>query len=407
MTQVAPTRAEAKVPVFARADAGEVRRTLRKERDATVISVLSFNILANVNLWSTSGKDFFSKLDQAALPWEARLPRLLAILLKSEADVIMLQEVEKCAFEQDLVPKLSGYFGLHEERIKKSKTEPPLEIPACAVFFKKDRFELAWRAYPYRTVLCGLRLLDEDSEMNGKILAVANCHLEGHPLKIKERHSQLKSVLSNMDRNDFHFSLLGGDLNDGANSKLCKETFPACSYFSAYQFQEEACDVTCAVRVTPESDRDASRVDHIFFGKEQFNLLAVQSVMDPEWNRTALLNGGLPCALWPSDHFSISAVVELAKPSMSKSELEKETAEELLARSPLTDSELAAWKAYHEQFGGDKAMRRKGKPDALELAALQEEAKRRRDQRAALMDPLSDAKRSFIEAYERKLKTNK
>eukprot|EP00035_Acanthoeca_spectabilis_P024746 m.455163 g.455163 ORF g.455163 m.455163 type:complete len:417 (-) comp20817_c0_seq1:656-1906(-) len=101
-----------------------------KEEDKFV--VCSYNVLSPHLL--RASQYLYAKRNQSSLPWDVRGPKIVDLLTRCQADVMMLQEVEADAFKDLFVARLepAGYSGHHEPRKGKSD--------GCAVFWKKSKF---------------------------------------------------------------------------------------------------------------------------------------------------------------------------------------------------------------------------------------------------------------------------
>jgi CCR4-NOT transcription complex subunit 6 len=79
-----------------------------------------------------------------ALSWDYRKHRLLAEILRHNADIICLQEVQANHFEQFFSPQLSssGYDGIFKRKTRESQSDDLLAIDGCATFYRRERFAL-------------------------------------------------------------------------------------------------------------------------------------------------------------------------------------------------------------------------------------------------------------------------
>lgn len=117
--------------------------------------VISYNVLADGLLHAHS--ELYSGVEQWMKDWEYRRRNLLQEILHYEADVICLQEVEKCHFEAWFEPRLKekGYTGIYMKRTR-DKTD------GCATFFKHSRFTLV-KSKLVSFLKPDVRLMDRDN----------------------------------------------------------------------------------------------------------------------------------------------------------------------------------------------------------------------------------------------------
>jgi len=363
----------------------EMHLFLAKAREShegdQLLSVLTFNVLARMSADARSveilDEIYTAENAEVVRDWPYRVAIMKKHLIDSNADVIFLQECEKWAFEQDFSPALTGagYDGLVEDRIKKkSKMNGgnALPLPGCALFFKRELFELAWREFPFRSLLCGLRF--RCGPLCGKIMAFANSHLEGAPWKVDERRNQIDSVLRRMHKNKFSYVILGGDYNDGdaEGSALNRTYLPHLGFENSYtnspaRARTCVCGKLALSAAEIEGMRDSFRVDHIYFKRDQADLVGVMNVIDPDQDIEKLFEKGLPNREWPSDHFSIAAVVKLRpdveefRGKANQGPKGPEISVEVLMKEPkLSSAEQKTW----EELRSRKA---KNREEGLEL----------------------------------------
>ena len=147
-------------------------------------------------------------------PTHLLLQRIVAVIMRSNADVVCLQEVMYTIFEDDLVPALSGlgYDGLMQNDSKRGDTHPQ----GVAIFWKRDTLSLSGECHRTRTMVAVLA----DSE--DRRCAVVNCHLEGRPDKSVARVRQLQTTLAELVRKHPHHGLVVcGDFNCMLGSSAC------------------------------------------------------------------------------------------------------------------------------------------------------------------------------------------
>ncbi|GBG32003.1 Glucose-repressible alcohol dehydrogenase transcriptional effector [Hondaea fermentalgiana] len=385
-----------------------MREELGQNATTDLVSIFSWNILANSMALTRHGRIIYSNCAAETVPWAWRMPRILTELASVKADIIMLQEVEPEFYADQLAPLMQacGYEGEYEIRNKTTANEVIATIPSCATFYQSERFALAWKELPFRGLVLGLQL--KQGPHKNAILAIANSHLEGHPERTTHRHNQIRSVWKRIDKRQPEFMVLGGDYNDGAGSELCREHMRGLR--NAYN-GSVARDATCVVGVNPDAHKDYTRVDHLFVDEKSIVLRGLQNVMHSSWDRDAVLAAGLPGHVCPSDHLSIAVVAELvaftkhASAARTEVSADEPCAAELLASSPLSEDQMEVWKALREASS---------RPSLSEIKGLSAEEKReltkrmgmeRKEQRQAFLASLeSDDARAFVKQVESKLK---
>lgn len=87
------------------------------------------------------------------------------------------------------VMRSMGYDGIMQDRGRTSGA-----FIVNATFWKMDRARLVSVEHRTRAVITGLQLV------TGKRVLVANCHLEGNPLRPQDRIAQIRNVLAVLSR---------------------------------------------------------------------------------------------------------------------------------------------------------------------------------------------------------------
>ncbi|KAJ7959012.1 carbon catabolite repressor protein 4-like 1-like [Quillaja saponaria] len=100
-------------------------------------SILSYNILSDLY---TIGK--YDYCPSWALVWEYRCQNLLREIIKYNADILCLQEVQSNHFEIFFEPELKkcGYLALYKKRSNEVYTANQYTTDGCATFYRHDRF---------------------------------------------------------------------------------------------------------------------------------------------------------------------------------------------------------------------------------------------------------------------------
>ncbi|MES1911816.1 MAG: hypothetical protein MHM6MM_004190 [Cercozoa sp. M6MM] len=166
--------------------------------DASKVSITSFNLLKR----GFELPDEYPNLPAHCNEWAHRRPRLERLILRSNADVLCLQECDLPSFEEDFGEALSnaGYeFVL--QRSKKSRNGHTM---ACAIAYKRDKFTHTWEDHRSRSLLLQLRFHRQEVEQEENVPAceehVQNTeasaeHLEntvGTPEPLQEHESHQK-----------------------------------------------------------------------------------------------------------------------------------------------------------------------------------------------------------------------
>lgn len=207
-------------------------------------SLLSWNILSQ-DLYATSTvQKLFNannNLQVYKFSWNQRLGWILDTLSDANADIVCLQEVEFELFQRDLLPAMQqlGYDGavqggenVNDIKRRKGKGE---RAHAVATFWKTDRFEPVDVTH-LDTMECALlargrtmtSILQETKQQQQQgsscILAVINCHLEGHPNQYSARIKQLQHAMDDLVARcslPLNGLCICGDLNCELQSSAC------------------------------------------------------------------------------------------------------------------------------------------------------------------------------------------
>eukprot|EP00996_Jenningsia_fusiforme_P001460 NODE_2341_length_1226_cov_26.514868_g2135_i0.p1 GENE.NODE_2341_length_1226_cov_26.514868_g2135_i0~~NODE_2341_length_1226_cov_26.514868_g2135_i0.p1 ORF type:complete len:405 (+),score=79.06 NODE_2341_length_1226_cov_26.514868_g2135_i0:93-1217(+) len=254
------------------------------------------------------------------LDWNARKWRLLEEIVRVNPDILTVQEIDH--YHNFFEPALAalGYEG---------KFLPKLDSPSLmfgwwsdgtAMFWKSSSCELvqddSGRFDPSgRPYLC-CHLLEHRS---GRPLVVATTHLKAKATQANEgkRHADIIQLLSKLSSHDDAVLLLG-DFNaeprDSDRSEsgkvLVAECVPAVlgnvelKLSSAYPIDDPHLYTTCKMRSGSEWRRT---IDYIFYNRG-FKCLRYLEIPPIE----ALHSERLPGKEYPSDHFALAAVFDVA-----------------------------------------------------------------------------------------------
>ncbi|CAB1433904.1 unnamed protein product [Pleuronectes platessa] len=170
-------------------------------------SVMSYNILSQELL--QDNPYLYSHCEPGVLPWEYRLPNLLAEIQQHDADILCLQEVQEDHYENQIKPALQG-LGYQCEYKKRTGSKPD----GCAVIFKSSRLSLV-SSNPVEFFRPSDALLDRDNvglvvllrpnNVVGKsdpsgFICVANTHLLYNPRRGDIKLAQLAILLAEIRR---------------------------------------------------------------------------------------------------------------------------------------------------------------------------------------------------------------
>ncbi|XP_028398583.1 protein angel homolog 2-like [Dendronephthya gigantea] len=149
--------------------------------DEFSFSIVTYNILSDSLLYENMF--LYEECYHEDLGWEFRKEKLLSELLGYDAEILCLQEVDACHYENWFRPKLheAGYTGLFVQR---TGGKPD----GCAIFFRNAKFSLVkYKLVEYNTPK--VSVLDKDnvgivlllkantSRTENSFLCIANTHL--------------------------------------------------------------------------------------------------------------------------------------------------------------------------------------------------------------------------------------
>jgi len=195
-------------------------------------SVLSWNTLAD----GLAQNGSFSRCPASALAFSHRLPLLLEEIYRHDADIVILQEVNRHeAFDSALSER--GYVGAFARKAFSACTGLGFPEDGVAIFFRASRFKLVdapkQAAYvsdghPMSQCWLSLSLLDKEAQ---RPLLVATTHLKAKntkefaALRLNQAR-QLVTVLEatvEMSERERPGIVLGGDFNALLSEACCEE----------------------------------------------------------------------------------------------------------------------------------------------------------------------------------------
>jgi 2',5'-phosphodiesterase len=110
----------------------------RQANDAQSLRVLTYNILANQNVFQSNQMPFYPYVPQEILSKDRRMPLIVQEILSYRADVICLQEVDESVFYRLMEPLLTArqfnYQGYYTGKSSEGTRE------GCALFWSLDKF---------------------------------------------------------------------------------------------------------------------------------------------------------------------------------------------------------------------------------------------------------------------------
>ncbi|XP_070705797.1 protein angel homolog 2 [Pempheris klunzingeri] len=170
-------------------------------------SVMTYNILSQELLQDNAY--LYRHCNPSVLPWEYRLPNLLAEIQQYNADIVCLQEVQEDHYENQIKPALQA-LGYQCEYKRRTGRKPD----GCAVIFKASRLSLL-SSNPIEFFRPGDALLDRDNvglvvllQPNdtaapsdpSAFICVANTHLLYNPRRGDVKLAQLAILLAEIKR---------------------------------------------------------------------------------------------------------------------------------------------------------------------------------------------------------------
>jgi endonuclease/exonuclease/phosphatase family metal-dependent hydrolase len=335
--------------------------------------------LAASNLRGGADDADYNHIHPQNLKWSNRFPRILTSLVNAHTDLIVLQEVDKNCFDEDFLPGLRqwGYDGVLQFRKSYEK-----HAWGCATFWKTCSFEHSSTDHRSRAILTFLK-----ETKTGEAWCIANCHLEGHPLRVEKRLMQVQSLLQRMQFAGFGAGnniIIAGDFNcgtEGASSQWLMEgklpskrqvfefgqSLQNCSKYGAHPFRFAcAYDVNDTEPSYRQHPRGGHRVDHIFVESSAMDVVGRRQLASEKLDLECCRLGS-PNKINGSDHLPIGAVVQL-RPDR------KPAAANAVDATPVCTLTAAQMDTLTVLLGASVA-HKKGKPSSAEIKTLKAHAK--------------------------------
>ncbi|KAK4559716.1 hypothetical protein RGQ29_008777 [Quercus rubra] len=317
--------------------------------DDVVFSVLSYNILAD----SLSTKAF-SYCPKWALAWEYRQENLLEEIIKYDADILCLQEVQCDHFENFFEPELKklGYSVMYKKKTgaglefdKEASSvvnalEPEIRFEGSHCLTSKDNVALV-------VVLESLQNGSNRDDFQSRI-CVANTHIHwskghedvtlfqvAHLVNGLEKIAQSQQIpiiicgdFNSRPGSDPHNFVVKGSadcISEKANDPLgiyqYLKLHHSLSLVSAYssflhsdgveEQQRKMNSQTSEPAFTYFSDKFFGTLDYIFYTDDSLIVESLLELVD----RESIDSNGIPSPAWPSDHIALIASFRLGPPS--------------------------------------------------------------------------------------------
>lgn len=174
-------------------------RNIDPDKPIATFTILCYNVLCDK--YATS--NLYSYCPQWALNWECRKEYILKEIFNYSADIITLQEVETEQFKTLFLPKLEveGYSGVFypKSRSKTMNEEEKKYVDGCAIFWKKDKFEME-RNQPIEFTKVAIEKAQAHENMLNRVMPRDNIALAA-VLRIKENLYGPHRVPSNASDN--------------------------------------------------------------------------------------------------------------------------------------------------------------------------------------------------------------
>ncbi len=280
-------------------------RSLQKSNRG--IKVLTMNTLAD--LCSNNEETGFPHVNPEYLTWNYRKHLLLQELLAYDPHFICLQEVDK--FHEWYQPELRkhGYDGIFKGKstlneLQRNATRTG--VFGCAIFWKTNNWVMNTFTEFYLPHTGQGCIIVTCKHTSGFTLNVGTTHLKAKKPFSAERVSQVETVLAVIgDHQDISIKgpiVFAGDFN-AEPTEECIAKMIENGFVSAYQDLESNPDHYTTIKTRADTVKHV--IDYIFYRDLVLtDRLNVPSSDTLEWPY-------LPCATYPSDHFSLMAVFEV------------------------------------------------------------------------------------------------
>jgi mRNA deadenylase 3'-5' endonuclease subunit Ccr4 len=249
------------------------------------------------------------------LEWQFRWNLFQKMLVKWDADVVCLQEVEEDGFKAFWLNKFvdMGYEAHYQKKPSWGNV----------IAFRTNKFSLEWLDSRSRVLIACLRMIENDH-----LIYVANVHLTSFYEKTEEKMNQSMSLVKQMEKHqlsrnlsadnfstivcgDFNSSPTGGiyklftegclraDYRDAHNLVYTKADFKIASPMKSAYFEKFGREPEWTVTVQDHNFVDT--LDFIFYSPQKIELVNCEEV------RSSKMSKIMPNDVNPSDHLPVVA----------------------------------------------------------------------------------------------------
>lgn len=376
------------------------------------LSIVSWNILSDNCTQADIGAVLrYSHVPPDDLKWETRCRRILEEVASTKADIICFQEVNLNNVDDLRTPLQDiGYELLLQEK------DGPSHPTVNTTCWKHAKLELVAQVHRSRVLTTVLK------DAQGRLVAVANCHLQGKPQESLARVKQLQSSLKQLEKLSHHGVVLVGDFNCELQTSACAsylafgEVLPGVIEWGAevpFCFSEVASHGYELSSAYPSNSNDftftirgnigfCGMLDQLWVSHKSLKAVGIRSIFSSETQRSTILAAGLPCAVNPSDHLPVGVVLswtedlkdfrkcdDLDRPAVVDHHALLEEIDILLANCPWSDEQKAEWELATTL--PELPKRQKPTPEQLELLSSLKARKER------LLAELSEDARQILQ----------
>lgn len=284
-------------------------------KEGVQFGIMQWNVLADALSHSSPVENFY-RAPSEALKWSYRKELIIKEILRSEADIICLEEVDH--FEDFISPELSkhGFEGVFLPK-NKSSQDPHIGPDGCALLYRSSKFTLAEKkelvlndinGKPSRQVSILAKMAPSGCATPS--LCVAVCHLKAKN-EADLRLAQGRHLLSEMAVFAQSLpSIICGDFNAQASEPVYKhfathkeETSEFAALSSAYAVVSDGSEPRfTSWKMRPQKESKYT-IDYVWYTASKLQLQAVWGVPTEE----EIGEHALPALAYPSDHVALSA----------------------------------------------------------------------------------------------------
>jgi len=283
------------------------------EGDESSLSVLTFNALADglpVPKHRRRQKEVFD--------WDMRKEKVLAAASAWDADIVCVQELNH--FEDFMQPEMKkkGYSGSFIAKLASPASKFGFPDDGCAVFVKESKFHriaskghvLCTGTHVYQVVYLS-RKFSFDAKVPDTIVITIHLKSKAHNESI--RQSQMREIVAEVNRlQQVHpqaVIILAGDFNSETSGDSIRLLKSATKLENAYEPLISGSFNFMTRWKKEKKEEDRRIIDHIF----SLNTHSVIAILNSP-DEASLPDEGIPSKGWPSDHFSIMAILKAPLP---------------------------------------------------------------------------------------------